>query len=156
MRKFEKVSLKEYEKYKHLYSYDDVCMPKRQTPYSCGYDFTSPYDVVIKPHSTSFIYTSVKATMEDDEFLMLVIRSSLGIKEGLVLSNQVAIIDKDYYNNESNDGHIGVSIRNLTDSEKIIKKGDRFCQGIFLKYNKVIDDEPVKKARSGGYGSTGN
>ena len=92
--------------------------------------------------------------MEDDEFLMLVIRSSKGRKEGLVLANQVGIIDADYYENIDNDGHIIVAIRNVSESDKKIWKGDRICQGIFMKYLTVSDEVSIEKKRLGGFGST--
>ena len=37
----------------------------------------------------------------------------------------------------------------------IIKKGQKVCQGIFMKYLKTNDDNRLKEMRNGGYGSTG-
>ena len=37
-----------------------------------------------------------------------------------------------------------------------IKQGDRISQAIFIKYNKVDDDKPIKESRNGGFGSTNN
>ena len=154
MRKFYKVSDKEYEKFKELFLKDDIIIPGRQTQKSSGYDFTSPHDLLIKSGEVGLIYTGIKAKMEDDEFLMLVIRSSKGRKEGLVLANQVGIIDADYYENIDNDGDIIVAIRNVSESDKKICKGDRICQGIFMKYLTVSDEVSIEKKRLGGFGST--
>lgn len=154
MRKFYKVSDKEYEKFKDMFSKDDIVIPCRQTQKSSGYDFTSPHDLIIKKNEVGLIYTGIKAQMEDGEFLMLVIRSSKGRKEGLVLANQVGIIDADYFENIDNDGHIIVAIRNVSDSDKKICKGDRICQGIFMKYYTTTDEISVEQKRLGGFGST--
>ena len=86
---------------------------------------------------------------------MLAIRSSKAIKEGLVLANQVGIIDADYYNNEDNEGHIIIGVRNMNDYDVVIKKGDRICQGIILKYGITDMELPNTNVRGGGIGSTG-
>lgn len=156
MRKFEKVTFEEYGKYKNMFNYEDIIIPTRQTTNACGYDFTSPHEVVINQGEVGLIYTGIKACMNDDEFLMIAIRSSKGRKEGLVLANQLGIIDSDYYGNIDNDGHIIVAIRNLSNEKRIIKKGERVCQGIFLNYLKASDEEKINKKRVGGYGSTDN
>ena len=44
--------------------------------------------------------------MQEGEVLELYVRSSIGIKKNLMLKNLTAIIDSDYYENESNDGNI--------------------------------------------------
>ena len=118
MRKFEKVSLNEYLKYQTEESYNEIVLPKRQTEKSAGYDFYLPYDVLFEKGKVTKVYTGIKARMNDDEFLGMFIRSSVGGKLNLNLANQVGIIDSDYYNNESNEGHIIVSVRNLGDFNK--------------------------------------
>ena len=155
MRMFYKISDKEYSKYINLFDYEDIVIPKRQTVKSCGYDFVCPYDVTIKANSVGKVYSGIKCEIEDDEFLMLAIRSSKAIKEGLVLANQVGIIDADYYNNEDNEGHIIVGVRNMNDYDVVIKKGDRICQGIILKYGITDMELPNTNVRGGGIGSTG-
>lgn len=48
--------------------------------------------------------------MNEDEVLFLIVRSSMGFKYNVRLCNQVGIIDKDYYNNIDNEGHIFIKI----------------------------------------------
>ena len=96
----------------------------------------------------------IKAQMEEDEVLLLFVRSSIGIKKGIVLSNGTGVIDSSYYSNPDNDGNIGVSLLNTTDEEEIIKKGERIMQGMFMKYL-ITDDDNTTEIRTGGYGSTG-
>lgn len=154
MRNFYKISTKEYEKYQELFNYEDIVIPARQTIRSCGYDFTCPYEITIKPNEVANIYTGIKVKLEDNEFLMVVIRSSKGRKEGLVLANQVGIIDADYYNNNDNDGHIIIAIRNVSGKERIVKKGDRIAQGIIQKFYIADEDKVISNIRKGGFGST--
>ena len=80
-------------------------------------------------------------------------RSSVGFKYNVRLTNQVGIIDHDYYNNEDNEGHMWFSLQNHGDKDFIVKKGQAFAQGIFMKYL-VTDDDNVSKIRESGIGST--
>ena len=83
------------------------------------------------------------------------IRSSLGFKYNLRMCNQVGIIDSDYYNNINNEGHIFVKIKNEGQEDVILKKNDRYVQGIIQKYY-IVDDEDNEyyDKRIGGFGST--
>ena len=152
MRCFEKVSLDEFKKY---YSEDlyDFKLPCRSTKNSAGYDFFAPCDVVIKKGETLKIVTGVKACMEYRDVLYLYIRSSLAIKNNIVLKNCVGVIDADYYNNIDNEGNIIVALENTGEDDFIIKKGSRFAQGVFMNFL-VTDSDNVSENRNGGIGST--
>ena len=97
---------------------------------------------------------TLMAKMESDEMLQLYVRSSLGFKYNIRLTNQVGIIDSDYYNNKDNEGHIWYSIQNHGDKEITFKKGDRTIQGIFTKYLLTSDDKLNNNERISGFGST--
>ena len=128
----------------------EIILPKRGTPRSAGYDFYCPFDVVIPPHQSVFIPSWVKCIdMPEDAVLKIYIRSSLGIKRGLCLSNGTGIIDSDYVWN------IGISVYNRGENEAKIEAGERFAQGIFERYLITSDDAPIESARTGGFGSTG-
>lgn len=134
----------------------EIIMPKRGTSRSAGYDITTPVGFTVPPRGESpLIFTDIKAYMMDDEVLSLYVRSSIGIKKGLVMANGTGIIDSDYYSNPDNDGNIGFKLRNLTDVEVIIEAGERVVQGIFSKYLVADFDEPASEGRVGGLGSTG-
>lgn len=134
----------------------DIVMPQRGTSRSAGYDICTPVDIVIPARGCSkVIFTDIKAYMLPDEVLSTHVRSSIGMKRGLVLANTTGIIDSDYYSNPDNDGNIGFMLRNLTDEEVVIKAGERVIQGIFSKYLVADNDEPKSEERVGGVGSTG-
>lgn len=111
-------------------------------------------------------------------------RSSYGFKYKMHLSNTVGIIDKDYYNNPKNEGHIIISCSNGLNFEgcpmklvpDIVNGGSRptldmdhpetrsrvlevpqgtaFCQGIITNAYLIEEDVPVTEEREGGIGST--
>lgn len=131
-------------------------LPVRATKNSAGYDIFSKEDYVLAPNQTRIFFTDVKAFMLPDEVLMLYVRSSIGIKKGLMLANTVGVIDSDYYNNPDNDGNIGVALHNYSKKPVVIKKGDKIAQCIFTKFLLTDNDQPTQKERKGGIGSTGN
>lgn len=154
MRKFEKVSEKQFIKDTGLTRevYNGITLPIRKTVDSAGYDFISYQDIIIKPKEIVKIPTGIKVDMNKGEVLFIVVRSSMGFKYNLRLCNQVGIIDRDYYNNEGNEGHIFVALQNEGEKEIIIKKDEAYVQGIILKY--YTTNEEVKEIRKGGIGST--
>ena len=153
-RYFEKISFKQFQ--------NDVCgdkklyeeyeLPKRATKGSCGYDFLAIEDVVLHPGEIKKIPTGYKAKFLDDEMLMLVIRSSMGFKYNVRMCNQVGIVDSDYYNNSSNEGHMWLALQNEGTVDYEIKKGTAYCQGIFVKYLTCGDSPDM--IRTDGIGST--
>ena len=86
----------------------------------------------VKPNEIAKIWTDVKSYMQDNECLILNVRSSMGGK--FMLANTSGWIDSDYYSNDSNDGNIGVFLKNISDKELVINKGDRIAQGAFFNF----------------------
>ena len=156
MRKFEKISFEQFKNDikddKKLY--ESYSLPKRSTKNAAGYDFYALYDYTLKPGEIMKIPTGVKASMEEDNVLFLIDRSSMGFKYNVRMCNQVGVIDADYYNNSNNDGHMWIRIQNEGDKDYVVKKGDAMIQGIFIKYLKTDDDIESENERNGGFGST--
>ena len=157
MRKFEIISINQFNKdFKNIDTkYEDIIIPKRSTKFSAGYDFYMPYDLTVKKNEVVLIPTGIKAKLNSDEFLGIYIRSSLGFKYNLRMCNQVGIIDSDYYNNPSNEGHIFVKLKNEGNNDIILKKYDRYVQGIIQKYYIVDNEKEIEDIRVGGIGSSG-
>ena len=135
----------------------NINLPVRKTKFSAGYDVEAAEDCTIPPfvagQKPTLIKTGLKAYMEDDEVLMLYNRSSNPGKKGLILANSVGVIDKDYYGNPDNDGHIMYAFFNVKSEPVEIKKGDVVGQAIFQKYL-ITDDDSAEGERVGGFGST--
>lgn len=142
MRGFEKISTNE-----------KGILPSRQTAKSAGYDISVIESAVIKPGEIKVLPTGLKAYMEEDVYLSLHVRSSLGIKKKLILANITGIIDSDYYNNPDNEGHIMVALLNTGSEEVVVEANERVCQGIFTRFL-ITEDDTASGARSGGIGST--
>ena len=134
-----------------------INLPVRKTKYSAGYDMEAAEDTVIpsfkKGMKPTLVKTGIKAYMMDDEVLILANRSSNPGKKGLILANSIGVIDKDYYGNPDNDGHIMFAFYNIKEEDVEIKKGDAIGQAIFQKYY-TVDDDLAAGERKGGFGST--
>ena len=133
-----------------------VVLPQRKTAKSAGYDIIAlnDEDVYLNPGQSVNLATGLKACMEDDEVMLLFIRSSLGIKKGITLSNSCAVIDADYYNNPDNDGHFILNVINTSNEVQCIPARSRVAQAVFVKYL-TVDDDNATGERVGGIGSTG-
>ena len=158
MNKFEKVSKYEND--------EDVKLPVRSTTYSAGYDFFAAEDAYVPPIASvarnkvddssklaTLISTGVKAKLDENRFLMITSRSSVPLKRLLICGNGVGIIDRDYYNNEDNEGEIFFQVFNLSNEGITIHKGEKICQGIILNFD-VADAKILEEQRKGGFGST--
>ena len=135
----------------------EINLPVRKTKYSAGYDVEAAEDCVIpsfkRGQKPTLVKTGIKAYMKDDEMLLLYNRSSNPGKKGLVLANSVGVVDKDYYGNSDNDGHIMFAFYNIKDEDVEIKKGERIGQAVFQKFL-VVDNDIADGERVGGFGST--
>lgn len=153
MRKFEKISFEQFKKdvVDDIELYNSYILPKRETKCAAGYDFYALFDYILKPGEIKKIPTGVKVIMEHDDALLLLDRSSMGFKYNIRMCNQVGVIDADYYNNSNNEGHMWIRIQNEGDKDYIVKKGDGMCQGIFVKYLKIDEEEDFYKVRKSDY-----
>ena len=133
-----------------------LSLPIRKTCASAGYDIAAAENVCLRAGEMALIPTGLKAYMQPDEYLAIHIRSSLAVKQRLVLANSQGIIDADYYNNPDNEGHILIALINGGSQDVVISAGMRIAQGIFCKYLLTDQDESNgKEERTGGIGSTG-
>ena len=162
---------------------DITVLPVRATKTSAGYDFIAVEDLVIRPQEKVSFKTDVKAYMQADEVLIIDVRSSIGTKKDLMITNTLGIIDSDFYGNPENDGNMMIGLRNLKPAMEIygfasitdingnihqmplikdleeentvyIKKGERVAQGVFMKYLEA-DNGNTEIERTGGIGSSG-
>jgi dUTP pyrophosphatase len=134
--------------------YDGICLPRRATSGSAGYDFFLTSDIVLAPGETVKIPTGIRARMEEGWVLLLYPRSGLGFKFRLQLNNTVGVIDSDYYDSD-NEGHIFIKMTNDSNEGKtcVIERGTAFAQGIFMPFGITADDD-TSEVRNGGFGST--
>ena len=173
MIKFEKIS---------KYADVDIPLPVRKTANAAGYDFVVAEDTYVPSYHNQFarasktidtrltldevahltkraefrptlVPTGIKCSLDPHTYLELTVRSSSPLKYWLLLANGVGVIDADYYNNESNEGHIYFQIINLSPWGIMLKKGDIIGQGI-IKHYLITDEDMATGVRTGGFGST--
>jgi len=135
----------------------DIHIPIRKTKYSAAYDIEAAEDTVLPSYTRgmkpTLIKTGLKAYMQPDEILLILPRSSGPKKQGILFPHSAGVIDRDYYGNPENDGHIFVQCINLKEEDVVIKKGEAIAQAIFQKYL-ITDHDNAEGQRVGGFGST--
>lgn len=138
-----------------MYPELEIQLPVRGDSRSAGYDLRTPVEIVLQPGERKLVFTDVKAYMQEDEVLEVHVRSSIGVKKNIVLSNITGIVDSSYYNNPSNDGNIGLTLWNTSDKVQVLEAQERVCQCIFKKYLIADEDICLHEERTGGFGSSG-
>ena len=130
---------------------DQTLFPKRQTYGSACYDFYAPKDFIVPAHGISeCIDSGVSVHLNKGCAFMCYVRSSFGFKYNTTLINGTGIIDSDYYPDT-----IKCILKNDSNEDLFIHKGDRYMQGMFIIYGIAENDIPPEEKRNGGIGSTG-
>ena len=128
-----------------------VILPTRGSSKAMAYDFYANANYTVFPNEIVKVWTDVKAYMQENECLIINVRSSMGGK--FMLANTSGWIDADYFSNENNDGNIGVFLKNISNEIQTINRGDRIAQGAFFNFL-VADSGNTDNIRIGGFGST--
>lgn len=134
----------------------EIPLPEYATSGSAGLDLRAciDQDTVLAPGQTLLIPTGLSIYVEDPGYAaMLLPRSGLGHKHGVVLGNLVGLIDSDYQ------GQLMVSCWNRSEASYTIKVGERIAQMIIVpvaqvEFDIVTDFESTARA-AGGFGHTG-
>ena len=131
-------------------------MPSYGTPGSAGLDLRACIDAAIEiaPGQTVLVPTGLSIYVEDPRYAALILpRSGLGHKHGIVLGNLVGLIDSDYQ------GQLMVSTWNRSSQPFTLEPMERLAQLVIVPIQQVelkIVDEFVDSSRgAGGFGSTG-
>ena len=131
--------------------------PAYATPGSAGLDLRACLDaqLTLAPNAWQLVPTGLAIHLADPGYAALILpRSGLGHKHGIVLGNLVGLIDSDYQ------GQLMVSAWNRSDVAFTIEPMERIAQLVIVpvvqaRFN-VVDDFDTTTARgAGGYGSTG-
>ena len=131
-------------------------LPHYATPGSAGLDLRACIDtpITLKPGETTLIASGIAIHLDDPKYAAMVLpRSGLGHKHGIVLGNLVGLIDSDYQ------GQIFVSVWNRGHVEFTIQPMERIAQMIVVpvlqvEFN-VVADFVASTRGDGGFGSTG-
>lgn len=132
-------------------------MPAYATPGSAGLDLRACIDapLTLEPGQWQLIPTGMAMYLKDPGHAALILpRSGLGHKHGIVLGNLVGLIDSDYQ------GQLMVSAWNRSQTAFTLQPMDRLAQLVIVPvvqptFNVVDEFEAVSERGEGGYGSTG-
>ena len=130
-------------------------IPKYSTVNSAGMDLRAflEKDVVLKPLERSLVPTGLHIELPEGFEAQIRPRSGLAVKHGISIVNSPGTIDADYR------GEIKVILINLSNEEFTIKNGERICQMIIKRYEKVslIEVNTLNETDrgAGGFGHTG-
>ena len=131
-------------------------LPHYATPGSAGLDLRACIEspLTLKPGETSLVPSGVAIHLDDSKYAAMILpRSGLGHKHGIVLGNLIGLIDSDYQ------GQILVSVWNRGQAAFTIQPMDRIAQMIVVpvlqvEFN-VVPDFVASSRGAGGFGSTG-
>lgn len=128
--------------------------PEYHTSGSVGFDLITRETTVVEPGKIALVPGNVIVRVPEGYALLLVPRSSLPRKKGLVCPHSLGVIDQDYHGEKD---ELMVQVQNITDAPVIVERGERIAQGIFVKIEKAAWDEVGShgKESRGGFGSTG-
>jgi dUTP pyrophosphatase len=132
-------------------------LPAYATPGSAGMDLRACIDepVTLAPGTTALVPTGIAIHIEDPGFAAVILpRSGLGHKHGIVLGNLVGLIDSDYQ------GPLMVSCWNRGSESYTLQPMDRLAQLVVVPVARaafeVVDDFAQSARAAGGFGSTGH
>ena len=131
-------------------------LPHYATPGSAGLDLRACLDttVSLNPGETKLIPTGLAIHLADPGYAAMILpRSGLGHKHGVVLGNLVGLIDSDYQ------GQLMVSVWNRGQAPFTIQPFERIAQMVIVpvvqaRFN-LVEDFDVSHRGEGGFGSTG-
>jgi len=136
---------------------DSIPLPEYATEGSAGMDLRAALDATteIKPGETILVPTGMAIYVEDPNMAAIVLpRSGLGHKHGIVLGNLVGLIDSDYQ------GQLFISCWNRGDESFTIEVGDRLAQLVIVPVIQadfeVVDDFVSTDRGVGGFGHSGH
>ena len=131
-------------------------LPQYATPGSAGLDLRACIDapLTVAPGETVLIPTGIAVHLANPAYAAVILpRSGLGHKHGIVLGNLVGLIDSDYQ------GELMVSVWNRGSDSFVIEPFERIAQMVIVPVVQadfaVVDEFAASERGTGGFGSTG-
>lgn len=135
----------------------DFPLPDYATEGSAGLDLRAMLHqpMTMEPGATALLPSGIAIHIGDPGLCAMILpRSGLGHKHGIVLGNLVGLIDADYQ------GPLQISVWNRSDVAFTIQPGDRVAQLVVMPVRRadfeMVDDFVASKRGEGGFGSTGH
>ena len=135
----------------------EIPLPTQATPGSAGMDLRAALDapLILEPGASALIPTGIAIHVGDVNYCAVILpRSGLGHKHGLVLGNLVGLIDADYQ------GPLMISCWNRAAAAYTIVPGERIAQLVFLPVAhalfRVVEEFDASERGVGGFGHSGS
>ena len=134
----------------------EIALPGYSTTGSAGLDLRACLNeaLTLKPGATELIPTGLAIYIEDPSYAAVILpRSGLGHKHGIVLGNLVGLIDSDYQ------GELTISAWNRGDTSFVIEPGERIAQLVIIPVQQVefrlVEEFSSTDRGADGFGSSG-
>jgi len=130
-------------------------LPRRASEGAVGFDLFACEEYQFYPGQMHLVRTGLIMKVEFPYAAIIVPRSSLYLKKGLIMPNSVGVIDFDYCGTGD---EIKVPLLNLSDELRYVREGERIAQLIFVAvaFPQIVEVDKVPEVNSrGGFGSTG-
>lgn len=130
-------------------------LPRYSTPDSAGMDLRASLSepVTLAPMQRALIPTGIYIALPKGYECQIRPRSGLALKHGVTVLNSPGTIDADYR------GEIGVILVNLSDKPFVVNNGERICQMVVARYDRVawqqVETLDETERGAGGFGHTG-
>jgi dUTP pyrophosphatase len=132
----------------------ELPLPTYASSGAVGFDIITRETTVVEPGKIALVPGNVIVKVPEGFALLIVPRSSMPRKKGLVCPHSIGVIDCDYHGEKD---EILVQVQNVTDAPVTVERGERIAQGLFVKVDKAdwreVDDHGAPTR--GGFGSTG-
>jgi dUTP pyrophosphatase len=119
-----------------------------------GFDIVTRETTIIEPGTITLVPGNVIVKVPEGYALLIVPRSSMPRKKGLIMPHSIGVIDQDYHG--END-ELLVQVKNFTNEPVTVERGERIAQGVFVKVEQAEWHEVTSHGAEtrGGFGSTG-
>jgi dUTP pyrophosphatase len=129
-------------------------LPQYASKGAVGFDLVTRETTVIQPKAIALVPGNVIVKVPEGYVLLIIARSSLPRKKGLICPHAIGVIDQDYHGSGD---EVMVQVQNMTDLPVTVERGERIAQGLFVKVETAewneVDDHGASDR--GGFGSTG-
>ncbi|MDD4318898.1 MAG: dUTP diphosphatase [Candidatus Peribacteraceae bacterium] len=129
-------------------------LPRYESKGAVGFDLVTRETTVIEPGKIALVPGNVIVRVPEGCALLILPRSSLPRKKGLVCPHSIGVIDRDYHGEKD---EILVQVQNVTEAPVTVERGERIAQGLFVKVERAewteVDSHGAETR--GGFGSTG-
>ncbi len=132
----------------------ELPLPAYSSAGACAFDLASRVDKTIEPGEISLLPSNLIIKVPAGYVLLIIPRSSLAKKKGLIMPHSLGVIDQDYCGPTD---EILIQLQNITKAAVAVEAGERIAQGLIVPIVQAEwhEQAEVEATSRGGFGSTG-